>query len=101
MQSHNCLTHFISLYDSAGSSTLSFWSGLLGGGTGAGLMAGGLTGAAGALGAGIGIPYTANVLYNTPVGQAWLKNQLGRSLERVGPEAQSALTGSGLGLLGQ
>lgn len=86
---------------SSGTAQRTFWSGLLGGGTGAGLMAGGLTGAAGALGAGIGIPYAANVLYNTPVGQAWLKNQLGRSLERVGPEAQSALTGSGLGLLGQ
>jgi hypothetical protein len=86
---------------SSGTAQRTFWSGLLGGGAGAGLMTGGLTGAAGALGAGVGIPYAANVLYNTPVGQAWLKNQLGRSLERVGPEAQSALTGSGLGLLGQ
>lgn len=86
---------------SSGTAQRTFWTGLLGGGTGAGLMAGGLTGAAGALGAGIGIPYGANILYNTRAGQAYLRNQLGRPIEEVSPAARSALTGAGLGLLGQ
>jgi hypothetical protein len=85
---------------SSGTSQRAFYTGLLGGG-GAGLGVGGLTGAAAALATGVGMPYLTNIAYNSRAGQAWLKNQLGRPLERVGPEAQSALTGSGLGLLGQ
>jgi hypothetical protein len=86
---------------SSGTAQRTFWTGLLGGGTAGGLVAGGPDAAAAALAAGVGIPYAANILYNTRAGQAYLKNQLGRPIEEIGPEARSALTGAGLGLLGQ
>jgi hypothetical protein len=86
---------------SSGTAQRTFWTGLLGGGTAGGLVAGGPDAAAAALAAGVGIPYAANILYNTRAGQAYLKNQLGRPIEEVSPAARSALTGAGLGLLGQ
>ncbi len=85
---------------SSGTSERTYWTSLLTGGGGAGIAAG-PEAALGAMAAGVGVPFASNVLLNTRAGQAYLRNQLGRPIEEVGPAARSALTGAGLGLLGQ
>lgn len=86
---------------SSGTAQRNFFTSLVGGAGAGGLVAGGPMAAAGSAAAALATPYAANLIYNTPLMRAYLSNQLGRPIERVGPAGQSALTGAGLGLLGQ
>jgi len=86
---------------SSGTAQRNFFSSLVGGAGAGGLVAGGPMAAAGSAAAALATPYAANLIYNTPLMRAYLSNQLGRPIERVGPAAQSALTQTGLGILGR
>lgn len=86
---------------SSGTAQRNFFNTLVTGAGAGGLVAGGPTAALGSAAAAIGTPLIFNRLYNTPLARAWFSNQAGRNLAKVDPAAQSALTGAGLGLLGQ
>lgn len=69
-------------------------------GAGGGAAGYSLGGIPGALAAGIGAPYAANVLYNNPLMRGYLSNQVGRKIEeRVTPAFVRMGTQAGLGLL--
>ena len=84
----------------SGTAQRAFWSGVTGL-SGGSLMAGGPMAALGTAATGVGIPLAVNIAYNKLLPKAYTANQLGRPIERVSPAAQSALTQTGLGILGR